>query len=214
MNKNLIFILLLFPFFTKAQVVSDAKIWGGLSISKKINDFKFSFSEELRTDENSSHVDKVFSEVGVQYKIRKGLYVAANYRFNRDNDYESANYDIRHRIDIGLTYKYKLNDFRFAFRTKIQTKNALPNENNPTFSRNKVSVKYKLKKNLSPFIAYEFYYQFNDEKVINRTRISLGTSYKINKRNAVKLFYMFENRFNVRNLKHNHIYGISYNIEI
>ena len=140
--------------------------------------------------------------------------MAANYRFNRDNDYESANYDIRQRIDIGLSFKYELNDFRFAFRTKIQTKNALPNENNPTFSRNKVSVKYKLKKNLSPFIAYEFYYQFNDEKVINRTRISLGTSYKINKRNAVKLFYMFENRFNVRNLKHNHIYGISYNIEI
>lgn len=214
MNKALILILILLPFLTKAQVVSDAKFWAGLSITKKVNDFEFSFSEELRMDENVSHVDKVFSEIGAQYKIVKGFYIAANYRFNRDNDYETANYDIRHRIDLGLTYKRKLKDFRFSFRTKIQTKNALPGEINPTFSRNKFSVKYKLKKNLVSFVAYEFYYQFNEEKVINRTRFSLGSSYKINKHNAIKLFYMFEKRFNVKTLKHNHIYGVSYSIEI
>ncbi len=214
MNRIILIILLVFPFIINAQVVSDAKLWTGLSISKKVDDFEFSFSEEVRMDENVSHIDKVFSEIGAQYKITKGLYAAINYRFNRDNDYETVNYDIRHRIDLGLTYKHKLNDFRFAFRTKIQTKNALPEENSPTFSRNKFSIKYKLKNNLSPFVAYEFYYQFNEEKVINRTRISLGSSYKINKHNAVKLFYMYENKFNVKNPKHNHIYGVSYSIEI
>ena len=122
MNKLFITILILLPFFTKAQVVSDAKLWTGVSVSKSINDFEFSFSEELRFDENISHVDKVFSELGVKYKIVKGLSASINYRFNRDNDYETKNYDIRHRIDIGLTYKYKLDKFRFSFRTKIQTK--------------------------------------------------------------------------------------------
>lgn len=214
MNKVLITILILLPFLTSAQIVSDAKVWSGLSITKKIVDFEFSFSEELRMDENASHIYKVFSEFGAQYKIIKGLYVAVNYRFNRDNDYETVNYDIRHRIDFGLTYKRKLNDFRFAFRSKIQTKNALSAENKPTFSRNKISIKYKLKNNLSSFISYEFYYQFNEEKVINRNRFYLGSSYKINKHNAVKLFYMYENRFNVKTLKHNHIYGLSYSIEI
>ena len=64
MNKVLVAILILSPFFTKAQVVSDAKLWTGVSISKKINDFKILFSEELRFDENTSHIDKVFSELG------------------------------------------------------------------------------------------------------------------------------------------------------
>ncbi len=214
MNKILIVILIALPFLTKAQVVSDAKLWTGLSVTKKINDFEFSLNEEIRMDENISHIDKVFSEVGVQYKMIKGLYIAVNYRFGRDNDYETVNYNIRHRIDLGITYKYKLNDFRFAFRTKVQTKNALPNENSPTFSRNKLSIKYKLKNNLSPFIAYEFYYQFNEQNVINRTRFFLGSSYKVNKKNTIKLFYMYENKFNTKNLKHNHVYGVSYSIEI
>ncbi len=214
MNKKLIIILLLFPFLTKAQVVSDAKVWAGVSVNKKIKKFEFSFSEELRMDENASHVDKFFSEIGAQYKVIKGVYVALNYRYSRDNDYETRNYDMKHRIDIGVTYKHKLNDFRFSFRTKVQTKSALPEDNNPTFSRNKLAIKYKLKKNIIPFVAYEFYYQFNDEKVINRTRISLGSSYKINDNSAVKLFYMYENKFNTRNLKHNHVYGVSYSIDL
>ena len=214
MNKKLIFILLITPFFANAQVVSDAKLWTGISISKKVNDFEFSFSEELRFDENISHVDKVFSEIGAQYKIIKGLYVGLNYRFNRDNDYANESYDLLHRIDLGLAYKKKINKFRLGFRTKFQTKSATENENNPTVSRNKLSIKYKLNKKIMPFVAYEFYYQFNDQNIINRTRTALGSTYKLNDNSAIKLFYIFENRFNVKNLKRNHIYGISYSIEL
>ena len=167
-----------------------------------------------RFDENISHIDKVFSEVGVEYKIVKGLYVGTNYRFNRDNDYESMNYDMLHRFDLNLMYKHKLNDFRFSFRSKIQKTSNLPYENNPTYSRNKFAIKYKLNGNFTPFTFFEFYYQFNDEKVINRTRIALGSSYKVNDNNSFKLFYMYENRFNTTNLKHNHIYGVSYSIDL
>jgi len=214
MNKLFILILITLPFIANAQVVSDAKLWTGISISKKVNDFEFSFSEDLRFDENMTHIDKVFSELGAEYKIVKGFYVGANYRLSKDNDYETSNHAIRHRIDIAFTYKHKYENFRFSFRTKFQTKNALPTENSPTFSRNKLAIKYKLENNFTPFISYEFYYQFNEEKIINRTRFSLGSSYKINKKNALKFFYMYENKFNVRNLKHNHIYGISYSFKL
>lgn len=214
MNKKLVAILFLLPLIIQAQVVSDAKLWAGISINKKINDLELSFSEELRMDENASHVDKLFSELGATYKVIKGLYIGLNYRYSRDNDYETRSYDMKHRIDFGLTYKHKLDNFRFSFRTKIQTKSDLPTENNPTHSRNKFAVKYKLENNLTPFISYEFYYQFNDEKVINRTRFSLGSSYKINDNNALKFFYMFENKFNTKNLKYNHVYGVSYSIDL
>lgn len=214
MSKKLLIILLITPLFTNAQVVSDAKLWTGISISKKVNDFEFSFSEELRFDENFSHVDKVFSEIGAGYKINKSFSVALNYRFNRDNDYSNENYDLLHRIDFGATYKKKLNDFRFSFRTKIQIKSASLNENNPTVSRNKFSVKYKLNKKITPFVSYEFYYQFNNENIINRTRTSFGSSFELNDKSSIKLFYMFENRFNVNNLKKNHVYGISYSFDL
>jgi predicted porin len=213
-NKKLLLILSLLPLISNAQLVSDAKLWAGISVNKKINNLEISFSEEIRMDENASHVDKFFSELGAEYKVLKGFYVALNYRYSRDNDYESKNYDMKHRIDFGLTYKRKFNNLGASFRTKIQTKNGTPGENNPTFSRNKFLVKYKLENKLTPFIAYEFYFQFNEEKVINRTRLSLGSSYKLNKKNSIKAFYMFESKFNVKNLKHNHIYGISYSIDL
>lgn len=199
-----------------AQVVSDAKLWTSVTVNKKYNDFKFSISEELRFNENISHVDKVFTELGVQYKVSavKGLYLGLNYRFNRDNDYESENYDFNQRIDFSLAYKYKLNDFKLSFRTKMQSKTAPSNENNPLFNRNKLSIRYKANKIFAPFISYEFFYQFNDQNTINRTRVSMGTSYKINKRNNLKLFYTFENRFNTNNLRNNHIWGISYSLDL
>lgn len=214
MNKIFLFIAIAIPYLGHSQVVSDAKLWTGISISKAIDDFEFTFSEDVRFDENMTHVDKVFSELGVEYKIVKGLYGGANYRFSRDNDYTSKNYNIRHRFDLSLTLKHKYENFRFSFRTKYQTKNATPEENSPTFSRNKLAVKYKLENDFTPFISYEFYYQFNEEKIINRTRLSLGSAYKINKKSALKFFYLFENRFNVKSLKHNHIYGISYSFEL
>ena len=214
MNKIFLFIVFVLPFLGHSQVVSDAKLWTGISISKKVNDFEFSFSEEVRFDENMSHIDKVFSELGAEYKITKGVYAGANYRFSKDNEYTSKNYDIRHRFDIALILKQKYENFRFSFRTKYQTKNSVPEENSPTFSRNKFAAKYKLENDFTPFISYEFYYQFNEEKIINRTRFSLGSAYKINKKSALKFFYIYENRFNVKNLKHNHIYGISYSFEL
>jgi hypothetical protein len=214
MNKFILFIVFALPYLGHSQVVSDAKLWTGISISKAIDDFEFTFSEDVRFDENMTHIDKVFSELGVEYKLVKGVYAGANYRFSRDNDYTSKNYNIRHRFDLSLTLKHKYENFRFSFRTKYQTKNATPEENSPTFSRNKFAVKYKLENDFTPFVSYEFYYQFNEEKVINRTRISLGSAYKINKKNALKFFYLFENRFNVKALKHNHIYGISYSFEL
>ena len=91
---------------------------------------------------------------------------------------------------------------------------AMPDENNPLVIRNKISLKYKVNKKISPYTAYEFYYQINNENSINRTRISLGSSFKTTDNTALKVFYMFENRFNVKNLKHNHVYGISYSIEL
>lgn len=213
MNRYLIIILLLLPFLGKSQVVSDAKLWTAISINKKVNDFEFSFSQENRFDENFSHVDKVFTELGAEYEITKSFSGSFGYRFARENDYEARSYDLSSRFDFGLEYKVKYEQFRFGYKVKYQTKTASPTENNPTYLRNKLTVQYKLEK-ITPFISYEFFYQFNDEKVINRIRTSLGGKYSINDNHAIKLYYILENRFNTKRLQRNHIWGIGYSIDI
>ena len=214
MNKKITILLFLLPFFTSAQVVSDAQQWTNFSVNKKINNFEFSLGEEIRFDENISHIGKIFTELSAEYKITKGFYASLAYRFSRENDYETINYDMTHRVDVGLKYKLELDKFKFGIKSKIQIKKDLPHENNPTFSRSELSVSYSFDNKLSPFISYEFYYQFNDQHVINKTRFSLGSKYAINDKNAIQVYYLFENKFNVKNLQHNHIFGVSYSIDI
>ncbi|MDF1673275.1 MAG: DUF2490 domain-containing protein [Vicingaceae bacterium] len=213
MNKYIVVILLSITNLGNAQIVSDARLWTAISINKEFDKFELSFNEEFRLDENMSHIDKVFSELGASYKILKGFDVSFNYRFSRENDYETGNYDLNSRIDLGLSYKHKINDFRISNRLKYQTETANPYENNPTYLRNKLTTSYKLN-DIAPFISYEFFYQFNEESVINRTRISIGSKYKLNKNNSIKMFYIFEDKFNTTRLKHSHIYGINYSIDI
>ena len=213
--KKIILFLVFLPFFTDAQVVSDDRQWTNVSVNKKINDFEFSLGEELRLDENLSHIDKIFTEIGVDYKIIKGLSVGIGYRYNRDNDYETRNYDINHRFDLGLTYKQDfLDKWKSYIKIKYQYKKDLPVENNPVYLRNKLGISYDINESFSPYIFYEFYYQFNDEHIINRVKYSAGCKYAINENNALKIYYLFKNRFNQKNLKHNHIWGLSYSIDL
>jgi len=214
MNKKIIILLFLLPFFISAQVISDAQQWTNFSVNKKINDFEFSLGEEFRFDENITHLGKFFTEVGAEYKIKKGLYIGANYRFIRENDYETSNYNLAHRIDIGVGYKLKLSKLKLDFKTKFQVKSSLPEENSPTFNRTKVTTNYSINEKLTPFVSYEVFYQFNDQHIINKTRLSIGTKWAINDENSLKLYYLFDNKFNVKKLKYNHIFGVSYSIDI
>lgn len=214
MNKYFLYILFyLIPTIIEAQVVNDAKLWSSITVNKKIEDLEISFNQEFRLDENFSHVDKFFTELGAEYEFIKSLSGSFNYRFARENDYEDYGYELNHRFDFGIKFKHKIEDWRFSNRIKYQTKTATPYENNPAYIRNKLMISYKTDK-LSPYVSYEFFYQFNDERVINRTRISLGSKFDISDKSSLKCFYTFENRFNTRNLQHNHIYGIGYSIDL
>ncbi len=214
MNRLFLVILFIIPAVVHSQIVSDAKLWTAFEVSKKVERFEFFIGEEFRMDENFSHIDKIFTEVGVGYEIIDGLSAGFAYRYSRDNDYSERSYDIRHRFDLGVSYKNKFQNIKWSVRNKIQTKPSNKNENNPTYNRTKFTIKYDLDKDFEPYTYYEFYYQFNDQHIINRTRISFGVKYDINKNHSIKSFYIYENRFNSDNLEHNHIWGVSYSMEL
>ncbi|MCO6501256.1 MAG: DUF2490 domain-containing protein [Vicingus serpentipes] len=215
MNKKIIIlIIILFPLFTESQVVSDAKLWTDVSIRKEVNDFEFSFEEAWRLDENFTHTDKIFTELGAEYKVIKALSLDLGYRFSKENKYEDKTYLINHRIDFGATYKYKINNIKLAVKTKLQTKSAPSDDINPTYWRNKLTISTSFRENFTPYLSYEFFYQFNDQQVINRNRLSLGTKYDFNKKSSINLFYTFENRFNTNNLQYNHIWAIGYRYQL
>ena len=125
---------------------------------------------------------------------------------------EQGGFDFNHRFNFDLGYDYDFNDFEFSLRTRYQVSKEIYSSDK--LNRNKLAIKYKLNKQIHPYISYELFYQFNDIRAFNRDRIEMGTKYKINKNNSLKLGYIFEDKFNRKNLEHNHIYFINYSIEI
>jgi len=210
-------ILLMLPVFAQSQVVSDARLWTGISISKEFNDFKFTLGTEYRLDENFTHTDKVLGEFGAEYDFTKRFSGGINYRYSRDNDYEEYSYELSHRFDIGLEYEFKFGEFELKNRIKYQIESAPGDRNNPTYIRNKTTLEYKIenkKKDIRPFISFELHYQLNDVYAFNRSRLSAGSKFDLNKKSSIKVFYIYENKFNTKNLKQGHIYGIGYSLDI
>ncbi|MGB1018918.1 MAG: DUF2490 domain-containing protein, partial [Chitinophagales bacterium] len=57
----------------------DSGIWTGLKIDYKLkNNFKLVFIQDLRLSDNFSKLNKVNTDLGVQYKINKNFKLATN----------------------------------------------------------------------------------------------------------------------------------------
>ncbi|RFC53392.1 DUF2490 domain-containing protein [Brumimicrobium aurantiacum] len=216
-NKHLLIVLLIFPIMVFSQIEKDARLWTEVKLEKEVKDFTFNLGLAYRLDENFSHMDKALAEIEVEYKINKRWDIGIGYRYSRDNDYEDFNYDLKPRFEIGAQYDNKIewwniDDLKFKYRVKYQIESAPINENNEAYVRNKFTLDYK-KKDWSPFISWEFYYQFNNRMDFTRSRISGGLKYDITKNTAIEIFYILEDKFRTDRIEQDHIYGIGYSIE-
>lgn len=198
----------------------DAEFWTGISLEKKINKkFTLGLSEEFRFNENVSRIEQFFTNVGLTYKISKNISWGVSYRFVQkqelDNTYNSSN-----KIYTDLRLKKSISRFSFSLRNRYQFKYVnLFSEgetNTDNYLRNKLSIKYNVKKSpFTPFIGAETYLKLNKDeyKEIDRYRLTMGTSYKINKESKLSMFYRIEQDINVSEPIKANIFGLRYSYE-
>lgn len=197
--------------------VNDAGLWLNINVEKKINKrFKVAIAEEIRFRENITMVGQFFTDVSLQYKITKGLLVSGSYRFIMRQNLDFY-YEARQRFYADLTYKQGVQKFDFTIRTRVQDQdryNTSPDETNiqVLYWRNKFSVKYDFK-DFNPFVSFEVYYPLNRPKgnVIDGLRYQAGTDYKINKHNAVSVYYLIDQTIQLNNPYHSYVIGVDYN---
>ena len=139
MSRILFIFLFLFSQLSFSQIVSDAKLRTGISVSKKINDFKFTASEEYRRAENFSQTDKMFTEIEASYEFIKNLTAGVTYRFNQERNIEQGGFDLNHRFNFDLGYEYDINDFELSIRTRYQVGKDIYESSN--LNRNKFAIK-------------------------------------------------------------------------
>lgn len=198
-----------------STVVQDFETWSGIKLEKSFLEkkLKLDLNQEFRFDDNSTHLDQYFTELGAQYKLPLGFSIDANYRFIRNNRNSGYRNEGRYNFDLG--YKHKFERFKFSTRFRFQSKNVLgTTKEEGDFPVNKMRLKilgaYNIKKwPLDPYFSIEVFHASTTNRIsyvdgiyesesisgFEKMRYTFGTNYKLNKKIELGGFFRMENEF-------------------
>jgi len=206
--------------FSAAGQIDDVGLWTGVKVTKKVTrEFDISVNPEYRFNHDVTTLDAFLADVGLEYEIIKSVRLSLHYRFinsNRENYYSK-----RHRLYADLSYRYKLKDFTFLVRGRIQEQYADINSSEfgkyPVWTiRSKIAVRYDFGEKYVPYVSGELYYLLKDvteaDKIFTRNRYEAGITYDFNRMHAINPFLLFQHDritgFNEL------IYGLGYNLTL
>jgi hypothetical protein len=212
-----IFILLILGVTVYGQY-QDARLWASLSIrydpGKK---WKIGLEEEARFFENISRLDKLNTELDLNYQISKLVDGGILYRLI-GNPETRGNFDFNHRFGAYLDIQKKYARWTCSFKTAFQktypgfqrtSERYLPE--NYVRAQAEVSREFKNKKT-EPYTNIEFWYvmQTGEQAFIDQYRFTIGIKQKINKSNRLNFFYRIQQEMQVKNPLTAHIIGVGY----
>ena len=220
MIKSRAGILILFLTFSGViafSQVNDAGLWLSANIENKITPaLSFTFSEELRMNENITEAGSVFSDFGLAYKFGTRFRISANCRFTNKRRVDDS-YDNRFRYYFDFTYREKVNPLIFLLRVRVQSQYTdiyrSPDGKIPdNFARTKLTIKLDLNLKIVPYIYGESFFHMNDpERILFKAfRYCAGMEYSFDRLHKVDLYYMIQKEYNVVNPETYFIIGLGY----
>lgn len=170
-------------------------------------------SQELRLNDNATHLAKYLSDFGVEYKILKKLKFNLAYRYTRFNDNEIfKNENMFYGI---LEYSYKINRFTISVNERYERAYQLNGysvlDKLEVYNRNKAIIDYNIYKSpLLPYISYELFTYLNNPGGIqtDKYRLFLGLKYKIKGKNVISCYYGI--RHSLIKPENSYILGLKY----
>lgn len=213
---SLIILVGIFNLRLKGQSPSDPDfkdfgMWLGGKLSYKLNHWTFQGRQEFRTENNSTALDKLFTQVGIKYKLYNKMDLAAAIRYTGINDNEGKvrEYENHFRYQAAIHYhayrkKKKRDHIRFHYRLQYQRQSEIgKGELQGSFPRTawrlRTAVNYNIKKwKLDPQLSYELFFHkqvgsftaFKFFTGFTRFRIKLETNYKLNKSSKLNFFIL------------------------
>lgn len=176
------------------------------------------------------------TEVKYEEDDNGGLTDVPKYK-NVDADYWTA----RHRATASLTGSVKWGRVKFSLRERYQFTYRMPAQCNrerygyhPVFDawdeepevmiddkkaksdhklRSRLQISYDIKKcSFEPYVEVELYNQLDNAFAYDKIRYTVGTEYKINKENKLKLFYRYQDYADIDEVS-GHVLGLGYAFE-
>lgn len=184
----------------KAQI-DDTRLWAGITLKHKFTrKLSASVTQQLRLDHDISEIDRLLSEAGIEYELKKNFKVSLNYRFINKN--EVTYYGKSHRFYVDVSYKYKPKRISLTLRERIQEEytSIYSSERGKIpewILRSKLAISYDTEKRYRPYVSVEMYYLIDNAREkgegINRMRYGAGVEYEFNRIHALDLGIIFQN---------------------
>lgn len=214
-GKNRFLVLLLWLCIHQLQAqTKDAALWTGIELEKKLgNGFSGHAKWQFRLNENFTHADYTFLDLGFNYSAGDHVEFATAYCFNWKNKVSAGNdWVLRGQWYANMTLSGKMDDFKFSNRSQLQTDiEDARNSAGSWFYRNKTTLQYKLGGGWAIYGSVELYFRLSkipeDEGYIYRKRYAGGFKYRISKRNTLEAGYLVQNQ--VRRSQPDYIYAIT-----
>lgn len=177
MKKILIPLLALVPFCSIAQTTYDEGTSFGARATveadvKVANGLHILAHEEARYYSNGEDIMRLYTGIGMEYKVLPFLKVGAEYelinRYKYDEDLLANAWSIRHRGNFFLTGTWKTPWWQFGVKETLRLThrpddfNYLQAPRNALALKSKVSVKYRGWENIIPHAAFELRNTLND----------------------------------------------------
>ncbi len=209
------------PLGVNAQTTDfRARLSGGVSadITSRL---KADLEYEHRFDKNLSTFDKAYLEPALSFEITKAFKVGASYRVMLDQSW-NRRYGFEQRAGAFVRYDTKIDDFAFKAKTALQygfddLTNASNFSQQKLISRTAFEVAYNwFGSRFKPFASYEFFVHLNHPNgtIANQWRLKAGTDYKLSKKAALNVYYLFENEFNVVAPVDAHVLGAGFSYKL
>lgn len=196
---------------------------------------------EYRTADELDATERWAASAGLNYKLWNWLKMSAGYtyihrhvesRTTKKGNIVSDYWQPRHRVSFALTGSYSWNRFTFSLRERYQytynTAQTVAKWDGDDGSaksdevieakgkhvlRSRLKAEYNIRKSgFTPFATIELYNSLNGF-TYEKTRWTLGTDYKFNKRHSISAFYRYIDRSDDDDAN-SHVIGIGYSFKL
>ena len=172
------------------------------------NQLKLTVSEQLRTKNSFENLDKMLTSLTLDYSPWKHIGFEGEYVFVNVN--ESSDWKIKHRINLGVIGKLSVGRFDLSLRERVRlVVRSYPTDRYTTPDpfvtlRTRLKADYRNKSRWKPYAYAELYTTLNApaavanrltedierDNYINRLRLCVGSTMKINNHNSMDFYYM------------------------
>jgi len=203
--QYLVFCLLLVPMPSVSQVAWENQVWTSVQLEKKIiSKTKAELTLESRWSIDPLMAVRYFPNLGIQTKWTDHITTVVHYRYitsNKGLGYQESS----HRLMLDAVAGGSIKKTDIAFRLRAGREDEI-GVNDGMFSltqfvfRQKLSVKHKFFKQEFSFAFEQFETIRGEDVEFDQRRYTLGSELKINKRNYITLFVMYQDLISTRRL--------------